>query len=228
MSGALAGRRILVTAGPTWVFIDAVRHIGNVSSGHTGLEIARALAGAGADVALLMGPGRAQPAPGDRERLEIIPFVTFDDLHRLVRERVASRGLDALIHAAAVSDYRPVEEIAGKLPSGEEEVVLRLRRTPKIVDEVKELDPEIFLVKFKLEVGRSEPELLEIARASRIRSRADLVVANDLTQIGEGRHTAFIVDGSGAARRCETTSELASGLVRELAARLPDMRRECG
>lgn len=218
-SRSLSGRRVLVTAGPTWVFLDAVRHIGNLSSGRTGLDIARALAESGAAVTLLLGPGRVQPTAEDRERMEVVPFVTFDDLHGLVRERVGSRGYDALIHAAAVSDYRPVEEAPGKLPSGEEELVLRLRRTPKIVDEVKGLDPGIFLVKFKLEVGRSEAELLEIARESGSRSRAALVVANDLTQIGQERHVAYLVDGP-RVRRCETTSELAGALVDELAGRL--------
>ena len=215
---SLSGKQILVTAGPTWVKLDAVRHIGNVSSGETGAAIARELSARGASVHLLLGPTRIQAPelPGGR----VTSFVTFDDLHRLIREEVGSGRYDALVHAAAVSDYRPVEEVVGKIPSGEEELVIRLRRTPKIVDEVKTLDPGILLVKFKLECGRSEEELLRIARESGARSAADLVVANDLSQKQGGRHVAFLLSGGGPARRVETTSELAGALAEELTALL--------
>lgn len=211
---SLSGKQVLVTAGPTWVKIDAVRHIGNVSSGETGAAIARELSSRGAAVHLLLGPARIPPPnlPGGR----VTPFVTFDDLHQLIRAEVGSGRYDALVHAAAVSDYRPVEEVRGKLPSGEEELLLRLRRTPKIVDEVKSLDPDILLVKFKLESGRAEEELLRIARESGIRSRADLVVANDLSEKQGGRHVAYLLSAAGT-RRVETTKELAIVLADALA-----------
>jgi phosphopantothenoylcysteine synthetase/decarboxylase len=218
--GPLQGRRILITAGPTWVKIDAVRHISNVSSGRTGLTIARAAARVGAAVTLLLGPGRAQVTEADRRSFRILPFVTFDDLHQALRRHVSSCSYDALIHSAAVSDYRPVSEEPGKLPSGEEEMVLRLHRTPKIVDEVKPLDPQILLVKFKLEVGRSEAELLEIGRQSRARSDADLLVANDLSRLSDTLHPAYLLDRSGVVAQTETTEALAACLVREIVTRL--------
>ena len=217
---SLRNRRILVTAGPTWVWIDAVRHIGNVSTGRTGLAIARTAAARGASVTLLLGPALAASDGRERETLQVIDFVTFDDLHGAVREQVSSRTYDAMVHAAAVSDYRPVQEERAKLPSGQEELVLRLRPTPRIVDEVKTLDPDLLLVKFKLEVGRGEAELLAIAAASRIRSRAELIVANDLTAYREGLHPAFLLDESGRVVRTETTAELADRLVREIELRL--------
>ncbi|MCC2671182.1 MAG: hypothetical protein K0Q72_3653 [Armatimonadetes bacterium] len=212
----LTGRRVLVTAGPTRVPIDAVRHISNVSSGRTGLEIARAAAQAGAEVTLLLGPGRATAASAGR--LQVIDFVTFDDLHFAVREQVGSRSYDALIHTAAVSDYRPVAEEPGKIPSNAEELVIRLRRTPKIVDEVRALDPHITLVKFKLEVGRTEAELLEIARTSRDRSDADFIVANDLTRISDTAHPALILDRERVIAQVGTTNELAEAVTGVLAA----------
>jgi phosphopantothenoylcysteine synthetase/decarboxylase len=217
---SLAGRRVLVTAGPTWVHVDAVRHLSNLSSGRTGLLIARAVAERGAEVVLLLGPGRALPSSDDRARLRIIDFVTFDDLHALVREHVGSRSYDSLVHTAAVSDYRPAQEERGKLPSGEDELVLRLRPTPKIVDEVRPLDPDILLVKFKLEVGRTEDELLAIAEASRARSDADMVVANDLSRMDRERHPAVLMDRQGVRARVETTAELAERLADELAKEL--------
>lgn len=221
----LAGRRLLVTAGPTWVRIDPVRHIGNVSSGATGLEIARALARAGAQVTLLLGPGRVVPTAEDAARLEIRPFETFDELHDLVRRHVASHAYDAMVHTAAVSDYRPVAEEKIKISSDCDELVLRLRRTPKIVDEVKQLDRQVFLVKFKLEVDRTPEELLSIAQASRARSQADLMVANDLSEMAPGRHLAYLVDAGGVIARVETTGALAARLAEELAGRLSGLAR---
>ncbi len=216
--GPLAGRRVLVTAGPTWVRLDAVRHLGNVSSGRTGFLIARRAADLGAEVTLLLGPGRVRPESG--HGLRVVEFETFDELHALVRLHVGSRAYDALVHAAAVSDYRPAEEQPGKLSSDAEELVLRLVRTPKIVDEVRDLDPGLLLVKFKLEVGRTEAELAAIARASRERSRADLVVANDLAGMGGGRHPALLLDAGGNVARVETTEGLADCLLGEITVRL--------
>jgi phosphopantothenoylcysteine synthetase/decarboxylase len=216
----LEGRRLLVTAGPTWVRIDPVRHLGNVSSGATGLEIARALARAGGKVTLLLGPARVTPTAEDEARLAIRPFVTFDELHELVRRHVASHAYDAMVHTAAVSDYRPVAEEKIKISSDCEELVLRLRRTPKIVDEVKSLDPQVILVKFKLEVDRTREELLSIAQESRARSEADLMVANDLSGMAPGRHLAYLLDADGVIAHVETTAALAARLAEELTARL--------
>ncbi|MGV3723709.1 MAG: phosphopantothenoylcysteine decarboxylase [Actinomycetota bacterium] len=207
----LGGRRILVTAGPTRVPIDAVRYISNVSSGGTGLKIALQAASAGAEVTLLLGPGTVQPVT--TAGLRVARFVTFDELHRQVREHVGSRAYDAVIHAAAVSDYRVKSEEAGKIPSGEAELTLRLAPTPKIVDEIRGLDPGVTLVKFKLEVGRSEAELLEIARRSGERSDADFVVANDLERITGGAHPAWILDRERVAAKVETNDALADRLV---------------
>jgi phosphopantothenoylcysteine decarboxylase/phosphopantothenate--cysteine ligase len=224
----LAGRRLLITAGPTWVRIDPVRHIGNLSSGRTGLLIAREAARRGAAVTLLFGPGQERVTPEDRAAFQVVDVVTFDDLHAAVREHVGSRRHDALVHAAAVSDYRPVAEENAKLPSGEAELVLRLRPTPKIVDEVRDLDPNILLVKFKLETGRTEEELLRIAQESRRRSRADLVVANDLSRKAGGKHEAYLLDETGLLRRAETTEELAAALLDEIALRLAGRQARAG
>lgn len=221
-SDALAGRRILITAGPTWVRIDPVRHIGNFSSGKTGLAIAAAAAEHGAEVTLLLGPVQVTPGISLAERVRIVPYVTFDDLHALVRRELAAGDYDAMIHAAAVSDYRPVSEATTKLPSGEEELVLRLQPTPKIVDEVKALSPDTLLVKFKLEVSRSVEELHAIARASAARSRAELVVANDLSEYRGEQHVAYLLDQQQVLARTETTAELAQALVGILGPRLTE------
>src|SRR5947207_2337431 len=113
----MSPRRLLITAGPTWVPIDAVRHIANASTGRMGATLARTAAAAGWEVTLLYGPGRHPLTAKDRRCVEVVDFVTFEDLYGLMRERVASRTYTGLIHAAAVADFRPVAPAMGKISS---------------------------------------------------------------------------------------------------------------
>lgn len=209
----MAARRLLITAGPTWVPIDAVRHLANFSTGRMGATLARAAAAGGWGVTLLYGPGRHPLSRDDRTRMEVVAFTTFDDLHALMRERVGSRVYTALIHAAAVSDYRPDESVTGKIDSSASELLLRLVRAPKLIDEVKPLDPEIVLVKFKLTAGRSREELVRIAQESRRRSGAELVVANDQATLTATRHPALLLDDTGVLAEAETPEALAPPLL---------------
>jgi phosphopantothenate-cysteine ligase len=94
---------------------------------------------------------------------------------------------------------------------------------PKIVDEVKPLAPAVYLVKFKLEVGRTREELIDIARRSRERSDADLIVANDKATFGPGRHPAIMLDREGIVAETATQDEMADRLAEILAVRV---RRE--
>jgi phosphopantothenoylcysteine decarboxylase/phosphopantothenate--cysteine ligase len=206
-------RRLLITAGPTWIPIDEVRHLANASTGRMGATLARAAVADGWDVTLLYGPGRHPLTPEDGQRMEVVPFTTFDDLQALIRERVGSRSYAGLIHAAAVSDYRPAETLAGKMDSSAPEWVLHLVRAPKIVDEVKPLDPEIVLVKFKLTAGRTRDELVRIAQESRRRSGAELMVANDQATFTPERHPTLLLDETGILAEAETPETLAAPLL---------------
>lgn len=215
----LSKKRVLVTAGPTWEPIDAVRHVSNFATGGLGLLLARHFAGEGAEVTLLLGPGRTCPTDADRRALRVVDFVTFDDLHALVRGEVGSGGYDAMVHTAAVGDFRP-ERVEPEKVGSAGEWLLRLVPTPKIVDEVKELAPEMLLVKFKLEVGRTRDELLATGAASRAASRAELIVVNDRAALGPDRHPALIMDEGGLVGETETRAQLAERLTTELAVRL--------
>jgi phosphopantothenoylcysteine synthetase/decarboxylase len=151
-------------------------------------------------------PARATPA----ERWGVWRYRTFDELHDRLREMVGRGSLDVIIHCAAVSDYQPagiyapvatthfriqdgqwessapppptlVDRAAGKVKSDEPELWLRLVRTPKLIDRIRfDWGFRGLLVKFKLEVGVGEEELLAVAERSRRQSAADLMVANTL------------------------------------------------
>ena len=121
---------------------------------------------------------------------------------------------DVLIHSMAVSDYTPVymtdfaeleatEDIAqflhksnteSKISSASEYQVLFLKKTPKVISLVKQWNPTIQLIGFKLLVNVSKDELFEVSRASLRRNKADIIVANDLSDISQDQHIAYLVD----------------------------------
>lgn len=206
---------ILVTAGNTLVPIDRVRCITNVFSGKTGASIARCAWERGHSITLLTSrPDVVENHPSS-ERWAMLPYHTFADLQQLMRELILAGDLDAVIHCAAVSDYltggiyapvegtrfhlntgywesesvaRPamIDRAAEKVKSDEPELWLRLVRAPKLIDCIRdEWRFRGLLVKFKLEVGVREEQLLAIAEASRTHSQADLMVANTLEGASE-------------------------------------------
>jgi phosphopantothenoylcysteine synthetase/decarboxylase len=213
-------RRLLITAGPTWAPIDSVRHLANFSSGRMGATLARAAAAAGWSVTLLYGPGRHPLSEEDRGRMEVVDFTTFEELHALVRERVGSRAYAGMIHAAAVSDYLPAERFVGKIDSGAAELVIRLVRAPKIVDEIKRLDPEIVLTVFKLTSGQTREEMARIAQELRGRAGAELVVANDQAALTPERHPTLLLDECGMLAEAETPEALAGPLLAAISSRV--------
>jgi phosphopantothenate-cysteine ligase/phosphopantothenoylcysteine decarboxylase/phosphopantothenate--cysteine ligase len=180
--------RILVTAGNTFAPIDRVRGITNIFTGRTGAQIALNAEVFGHDVTLLTSHPRAEP---DAEGLRNVhTFVTFDEFATQLEAEVRDGAYDAIVHAAAVSDYQ-VDSVylkdhqqvntSGKIKSDVPELWLKLVRAPKLIDRFRaDWKFNGVLVKFKLEVGVEEPELLKIAEASRQQSRANLMVANSL------------------------------------------------
>ncbi len=191
--------RILVTAGNTQVQIDKVRAITNIFTGRTGGRISVAAHIAGHDVTLLTSHPEViadmGPVPqGERWKLE--RYRTFDELEELLDRHVQTGGYDVIIHVAAVSDYRSagvyrweagtaeptlLDRSIGKIKSDQPELWLRLVRTPKLIDRMRvDWGFTGVLVKFKLEVGLDDPDLLAIAEKSRQQSQAQLMVANTL------------------------------------------------
>ena len=189
-------KTVLVTAGNTYVPIDKVRGITNIFRGRTGTAIAEYFTKQGMNVILLTSsPELAEP---NCAGLEIVKFRTYDDLYLNMKELVCGGQLDIIIHSAAVSDYkvdglfrmndRAMEAVdnSGKFSSSYPELWMKMVPTEKIIDLIREpWGFEGVLVKFKLQVGMDEEELLKIARESLQQSKADLIVANTLEKSKE-------------------------------------------
>ncbi|HQH70711.1 MAG TPA: phosphopantothenoylcysteine decarboxylase [bacterium] len=225
----LAGKRVLITSGPTFAPLDAVRSITNRSTGRLGCAIARSIRKHGAEVVFLAGetsqvPKAAGSAGGGRPLLLVERFVTVPDLKRLLMNHLTGRPFDAVVMAAAVLDYYPVESVAGKKRSDEDEWIVRLKRGEKIIEQIKSWAPDVFLVGFKLEARVSQEELAARAGDLIKRSRADLVVANRLEDIGAGRHEACLVEADPAEGDYRISGSLHTreAIAEHLAARLAE------
>lgn len=167
---------ILLTAGPTYEPIDAVRFIGNRSSGRLGSSLADEAAGRGWRVTLLLGPNAIAP---ESPKVELVRFQSTADLQARLDEHLPEATV--LVMAAAVADYRPVLEevdLKGKRRRTKDGMVLKLESTPDLLARCSsQARPDQLLIGFALE---PEAELMESARAKLVRKNIDLIVANPL------------------------------------------------
>ncbi|NOT09545.1 MAG: bifunctional phosphopantothenoylcysteine decarboxylase/phosphopantothenate--cysteine ligase CoaBC, partial [Gemmatimonadales bacterium] len=216
-NGKLAGKRVVVTAGPTREPLDLVRTITNRSSGKMGYRLARAAWYRGADVTLLSGPS-AEPVPtGVRvERIE-----TVADLERAVG--AALPDADVLVMAAAPADYRPAKPEAGKRPRTEGSLTIALEPTEDVLLATKDKRrARSVIVGFALETGDPEAK----GKAKLIRKDLDLIVVNDATEAGAGfevdtnRVTIFDRDGGRWEMPLASKSEVAGWILDRVEARL--------
>jgi len=211
-------RPILVTAGATRNPIDAIRYLTAHSSGRTGSRIATELAGQGLDVTLLAS-GEAwlrlqAERPKDADRVRVVEYgSTYDLLERMERWILAHPD-SVVIHAAAVGDYAASDRATTKIPSGQAELLLRLRPTPKILDRIRGWAPDCWLCSFKAAAPQTgEPELEQIARAQLQRTGSDLVFAN---VIGDLQSLVLLVGEQRTDRHTDRAAALQE-LVRRAA-----------
>ena len=214
---SLAGRRVVVTAGPTVEDLDPVRFLGNRSSGRMGYAIAAEAVARGARVALVTGPSSLEPPAG----AEVVRVRGAEEMQSAVMARVTGDGdgVDLVAMVAAVADYTPVEGARdAKLLRDRDELVLTLRRTPDILAGLgrwRAGRDRPVLVGFAAEVG----DPVARAREKLRRKQVDLVVANDVSRPGAGfggdTNIATLVSESEA-------EEVPLGTKRELARVLLD------
>ncbi len=211
--GDLAGRRIVVTAGPTWEPIDLVRFIGNRSTGKMGFAVAEEAFRRGADVTLVVGPGTLEPPDGPR----VARVATAEQMRDAVLR--AAEGADAVVMAAAVADFRPDVAAGGKLKKDQGPPEVRLVPTPDILSELGSTKGYRVLVGFA-----AEAEDVEGAGRRKLRAKGvDLLVANVVGREGTGfgsdtnRAAILAADGQDEPLREWTKRELAGAICDRLA-----------
>ena len=171
---ALAGVRMLITAGPTHEAIDPVRFIANGSSGKMGYALAEAAIEAGAIVTLISGPVSLTPPA----RAEFISVTSAQEMHDAVMRKVAE--CDIFLAVAAVADYRCQNIATQKIHKEADILTLTLERNPDIVTSVAQLKRKPFIVGCAAETEK----VVQQAAAKRIRKQMDMIIAN---QVGHGK-----------------------------------------
>ncbi|HEX5950937.1 MAG TPA: bifunctional phosphopantothenoylcysteine decarboxylase/phosphopantothenate--cysteine ligase CoaBC [Actinomycetota bacterium] len=217
----LAGRRVVVTAGPTHEPIDPVRFLGNRSSGKMGVAVAAEAFSRGADVTLVLGPGTVEPPEGPR----VVRVETADEMRSATIQ--AAREADAVVMAAAVTDFRPEVVAGSKLKKEAGTPQIRLVPTADILAELGAAKGGRVLVGFAAETE----EFQAGARAKLIAKNVDLIVANEVGRPGTGfgsdtNRAAILATGApDEPLRDWTKSELAAAICDRVAALLGSGRR---
>ena len=202
----LRGRSIMVTGGPTPVPVDDIRRLTNRFTGQLGLEIAKALFVAGAEVHWVHG-GSNLTIP---DWLPCARIDSFNEYQQTVHHLLEYQNCEAAIFSAAVADYQAEHVASGKLPSGGELQEIRLKPTPKIIQEVRQTHPDIKLISFKFEANLSHQELVKVAR-QRLQTSSDLVIANRAEE-QEAEQIAWLIS-SEQEQRLAGKAQIAAALV---------------
>ena len=185
----LAGRKVIVTAGPTFEAIDTVRGITNQSSGKMGYAIADAAAALGAEVTLISGPTAITPPAA----AHFVYVTSAAEMANAVKAHVG--GADYFFSVAAVADYTPVATSNRKLKKGSEPMELKLKPTEDILAHVAALPQGPFCVGFAAE----SENLADYAQAKRAKKKIPMIVANLVQHtIGKEQNEVTIYDDEGA------------------------------
>lgn len=225
-------KKYVITSGGISEKIDNVRKITNSSSGKLGMTIANHLLESKSDITIYYVCSKNALRPNNT-RVKIIEVAGTLDLKDKVESLLKNEKIDYFIHTMAVADYMvdyvttvdkmkksflnnsDMEVIkATKISSYENNLVLVLKPTPKIINLIKKESPLTYLVGFKLLDGVSKKELIEVAKRLRDKNKCDLVVANDLEDIRNNEHKAYIIDKEDKVVEASDKEDIAKKLVR--------------
>ena len=218
---SLKGKKILITAGPTWVPIDKVRVLSNIATGRTGALLAREVAAQGARATLLLGPCGEHNL---NSSIRIIHFRFFNELRNALKRELKNNNYDIVIHSAAVSDFYPVRKkypkekrlsngvkptykLRAKLSSNRVHS-FKLVPLEKLVVMIRHLTQKAKLVMFKLETAVTDKTLIQRAKNEAGKINADLVVANRLNP-----YRAYIIDKQGNQTSVKSRQQLAKKFI---------------
>ena len=197
--------KIIITAGGTEEPIDSVRKITNIGTGKLGSKIANRLSlSLKKSDTIYYICNKNSIMPVENENIKIILTTDTDSVIKAF-ESLKYENIDFVIHSMAISDYKVegayIEEdsifkkidTSSKMKSNNDEIFLKLVRTPKIVDKIKNWFPKTKLISFKLLNNVSSEELLNVAKKQKERTNSDLVIANDLSKIRGGNHIGYFI-----------------------------------
>lgn len=203
---------VIVTAGGTKEPIDDVRFITNFSTGRFGYEISRVLAEGDLDLNILCPKEVPLIASGMISNAKHIYFTNTESLQNAL---LGFKNAGIIFHSAAVSDFRPVQAVDGKISSSQEYLTIKLERTPKILAKLREhFGKSAFLVGFKLLSGVSRNELVKAAMIQNKNYHLNLTVANDLKEMaGDGHPVTLVTAEGGVIRLAGSRQEVARKLV---------------
>lgn len=177
---------VLVTIGPTQEPLDAMRLISNRSSGELGTKLSAELAKQGHTVIALRGIGATAPTtPLDRDNIRVLHFTTTEDLRRQLEKLGAEEKIDAIFHAAAVSDFYLPGAGAGKIPTSGGALTLTLEPTPKLLPLLRLWFPTARITGWKFEASGDRDAAVAIGRAQIAACHTDACVVNG-PSYGEG------------------------------------------
>ena len=219
-TGALAGKKVIITAGPTREAIDPVRYISNHSSGKMGYALAEAAAEAGAETILISGPvNLASP-----DRVKTIAVTSAQEMYDAALAE--ADGCQLFIASAAVADYRPVQVSEQKIKKSADTLTIEMVKNPDIVSAVAALQNRPFTVGFAAETATVEQGLELHARGKLERKNLDLVIANDVSDrtigFNSDDNAVLVVEmKSSEAIPKINKSILARQLIAKIAAMIP-------
>lgn len=173
----LKGKKVVITAGPTYEPIDPVRFIGNHSTGKMGFDIANEAAKRGADVVLITGPTSLKTT---YDSIEVVKVLSAKEMYQACHE--VFNSADIVIGAAAVADYRPKVVADQKIKKNDEEFTIVLEKNPDILASLGAIKTNQFLVGFALETENE----IEYAKSKLKKKSLDLIVLNSLNDKGAG------------------------------------------
>ena len=178
--GTMAGRRVMVTAGPTYEDLDPVRFVGNRSSGRMGYALAAEALRRGATVTLVSGPTHLAAPHG----VDLIAVRSAADMHTAVMARAAEQ--DAVLMAAAVADYTPANPAGQKVKKAEGDLTITLQRTKDILGDLGRLPSRAQRLPVLIGFAAETQDVVAYAKGKLEQKAVDLVVANDVSRAGVG------------------------------------------
>lgn len=249
------GKNIIIDSGPTNERIDAVMKITNMSTGALGSIVADTILetfGDEIDNLFYISTKLSYKPKVQSRKVKLLQIESTEDLIHTLDKLFAEYSIDALVHSAAVGDYKGryviraedlVEEILDsnfetlsieakrqklldifknptsicndetKISSYEENLMVMLDLTPKVISRIKAVSPSTQLIGFKLLEGVCEEELFNVATRLLRKNNADYIIANLLDRIGGGKHFAMVIDKDGIVTKCNTKKEIATTIA---------------